>query len=416
MLRQPAGAIAGLRVLDLSRILAGPICTMVLGDHGADVIKVEPPGGDETRTWGPPFVGAEGGGPGYKGESAYYLFGNRNKRSIVLDLRTEAGQEIIRRLAGQTDVIVENFKPGTMTRWGLDYETVLRPLNPRLIYCNVSAFGPEGPRSNLLGYDVLAQAMGGMMSITGGPDAGPTRVGVAIADLTTGMLAVQAILLALASRDRTGAGQRVDVSLLESIVSLLTHLASNYLVGGIEPRRYGNSHPSIVPYQLFQCADREIYIAVGNDKQFQRLCHVMERPDLALDPRFAANADRVANRDALTAELSSELRRRPVLEWTERFWPKGVPAAPIQTLPEVFSDPQVLHRDMVISVPHPTAGQVRMTGIPIKLTQTPGAVRRPPPLLGEHTAEVLSEVGYDPATVAALEASGIIKCWQGKEG
>lgn len=385
---------------------------MILGDHGADVIKVEPPAGDDTREWGPPFAGAEAGPPGYKGESAYYLFCNRNKRSIAIDLRQPAGREIVLRLARRSDVVIENYKVGTLEKWGLGYD-VLRQHNPRLILCSITAFGSDGPYAHLPGYDVLAQAMGGMMSITGEPDGGPTRVGVAIADLTTGLLAVQAIAMALVNRERTGQGQRVEVSLLESIVSLLTHLASNYLVGGVEPRRYGNTHPSIVPYQLIRAADREIYLAVGNDRQFARLCQVLGIPEVAEDPRFRTNADRVRNRDALVELLQRELAKRTAAEWIRIFWSEGVPAAPVQTLPEVFRDPQVLHRNMVISVPHPTIGDVRMTGIPIKFMGTPGSVRRHPPLLGEHTREILAEIGYDAAEIRRLEAEGVVRSWTG---
>jgi len=408
-----SGALEGLKVVDLSRVLAGPMCSMMLADHGADVIKVEPPAGDETRTWGPPFVGREAGPPGYPGESAYYIFCNRNKRGMALDLSVPKGREVVLRLMADADVVIENFKQGTMERWGLDYETVLRKLNPRLIYANISGFGRDGPYAHLPGYDVLGQAMCGMMSITGPADGGPTRVGIAVADLSTGMFAMHGILLALAARSRTGEGQRVDCSLLESVVSLLTHLASNYLVGGVKPRRYGNTHPSIVPYQLFRAKDAEMYLAVGNDRQFQRLCQCLGLAEMALDARYRTNADRVVNRATLIPALQELLAQRTVAEWQELFWAEGVPMGPIQDLEAVFRDPQVLHRQMVLEVPHPTAGSVRTTGFPVKLSQTPASVRRHPPLLGEHTREILQEHGYSMGDIDALERASVVRSWTG---
>ena len=411
-----SGALEGLKVIDLSRILAGPFCSMMLGDHGADVIKVEPPGGDDTRQWGPPFVGAEAGSKDYRGESAYYLFCNRNKRGMVLDLSAPQGQEVLLRLIADADVVVENFRLGTMERWGLGYEAVLQKRNRRLIYVNISGFGADGPSAHMPGYDVLAQASGGLMSVTGAPDAGPTRVGIAIADLSTGMYAMQGILLALAARERTGCGQRVDCSLLESIVSLLTHLGYNYLVGGMKPRRYGNTHPSIVPYQLFLARDSHLYLAVGNDRQFQKLCACIGRPDLAQDALYRTNADRVANRDTLIPAIQSALAEHPVHYWLELFRAEGVPAAPGQDLEAVFRDPQVLHRQMVLQVPHPTAGNVRMTGIPVKLQGTPGEVRRHPPLFGEHTRIILAEHGYTQEEISALEQADVVQSCPGARG
>ena len=409
-----AGSLEGLRVVDLSRVLAGPISGMMLGDHGADVIKVEPPALDDTRQWGPPFAGADAAGApeGYRGESAYYLFCNRNKRGIVLDLSKPAGQEVALRLIDKADVVIENFKPGTMERWGLDYEDVLRKRNPRLIFASISGFGADGPYAGLPGYDVLGQAMGGLMSITGEPGAGPTRVGVAIADITSGMYAVQGILLALAARERTGKGQRADLSLLESVVSLLTHIGSNYLVGGVKPRQYGNSHPSIVPYRLFRTADGYVYVGIGNDRQFAIFTEQLGVPELAADPRYQGNANRVANRDTLEPVLEAAIARRGTAEWVKRFWEAGVPASPVDSVEQVFENPQVLHRQMLVRVEHPTipAG-VPMTGIPVKMGDTPGAVRRHPPLPGEHTREVLGELGYDGPGIAALERASIIRSW-----
>lgn len=408
------GALSGLKVVDLSRVLAGPLCAMLLGDHGANVVKVEPPALDDTRQWGPPFVGqdAPDAPSGYRGESAYYLFCNRNKRDLVLDLATPEGQAIAMRLLDEADVVIENFKPGTLERWGLGYEQVLRQRNPRLIHASISGFGADGPYAHLPGYDVLGQAMGGLMSITGEPGTGPTRVGVAIADITTGLYAMQGILLALAARERTGLGQRVDLSLLESIVSLLTNVASNYLVGGVQPKQYGTAHPSIVPYQLFSTADGFVYLAVGNDRQFQRLAEQVDRPDLARDARYGTNVDRVANRTTLIPALQEALAKRATAEWVQRFWESGVPASPVESLEQVFQNPQVLHREMLLRVPHPTieAG-VPMTGIPIKLRGTPASVRRHPPLPGEHTREILAEHGYTSDEIQALEARGVVRSW-----
>ncbi|MGH2492622.1 MAG: CaiB/BaiF CoA transferase family protein [Candidatus Limnocylindria bacterium] len=409
-----AGALEGLKVVDLSRVLAGPLCTMMLGDHGADVIKVEPLAGDDTRAWGPPFVGADApdAPDGYRGESAYYLFCNRNKRGMLLDLSRPEGREVVLRLLDRADVVVENFKPGTLEKWGLGYEGVLKPRNKRLIHAAISGFGADGPYAHLPGYDVLSQAMGGIMSITGEPGAGPTRVGIAIADISSGLYAMHGILLALAARERTGEGQRVDTSLLESVVSLLTHIASNYLVGGVKPRQYGNSHPSIVPYQLFRTADAYVYVAIGNDRQFANLVEQLGVPSLAGDARYRENSDRVANRETLLPALQSRLALRPTAEWVERFWAAGVPASPVENLEQVFKNPQVLHREMLLHVPHPTIeGGVPMTGIPVKLGGTPGEVRRHPPLPGEHTREILREHGYEEREVASLEREGVVRSW-----
>lgn len=411
-----SGALAGLRVIDMSRILAGPLCAMMLGDHGADVVKVESPEGDDTRRFGPPFVGGSADAPdGYLGESAYYLSANRNKRGVAIDLSHAEGQRIALRLLGDADVLIENFKPGTLERWGLDYERVLRQRNPRLVQVTVSGFGPSGPYAGVPGYDIVGQAMGGLISVTGEPESGPTRVGVAIADLAAALYATQGVLLAIAARERTGVGQRVDCSLLESVVGLLWQVASDHLMGGVTPRRYGNAHPTVVPYQLFRTADDVVYIAVANDRQFVKLADLVGAPSLPADPRFRTNADRVVNRASLIPVLEPLFASRSTAEWVERCWAAGVPAAPILDIPQVFADPQVLHREMLASVAHPTiAGDVRMVGIPVKLRGTPGAVVRHPPLLGEHTREILRETGLGDAEIAALEERGIVRAWPGR--
>lgn len=391
-----SGPLQGVRVLDLSRVLAGPYCTMLLGDYGADVIKVEPPGGDDTRQWGPPYLG---------GESAYYLSCNRNKRSLVLDLSTAQGREVLLRLVRQSDVLVENFKLGTMERWGVGYEELLRQENPRLVYCNISGFGRTGPYAHLPGYDFLAQAMGGLMSITGPPGGPSTKVGVAVSDLTTGMMAAFSILAALRHRDQTGVGQRVDLSLLETQVAWLANVSSAYFATERPPQWQGNAHASIVPYQTFRARDREMVIAVGNDGQFQKLCALLGRADLAADPRFATNPARVAHRSDLVEILSGLLAEADADHWVALCWERGVPAGPINSLDRVFSDPQVIHREMVQEIPHPTAGTVKQVGIPVKLSETPGEILRHPPLRGEHSREILAEAGYTDSEAEGILAS-----------
>jgi crotonobetainyl-CoA:carnitine CoA-transferase CaiB-like acyl-CoA transferase len=394
-------ALDGLRVLDLSRVLAGPLCCMMLGDHGADVIKVEPPAGDETRTYGPPFV---------ESESVYFLGINRNKRGIVLDLSTSAGQEIVRRLASTSDVLVENFKTGGMERWGLSYAT-LQALNPRLIYASISGFGRTGPYADAAGYDGALQAFAGLMSVNGEPGGEPLKVGIAVADLATGLFLNQAILLALHDRYATGLGQGVEVSLLESILALLHPHTTNYLNTGNVPRAHGNSHPMIAPYDLLPTADRPIYLPSGQDGQIRRLARVIGRSELADDPRFRTNQDRVAHRAELLAILAEELRRRPAVEWCRLLWDAQVPAGPVNTMDEVFADPQVLFREIAQDVPTEalSRGAYRTVGVPIRLSESPGRIDRPPPRLGEHTIDVLGELGYTRAEIVAFLANGVAR-------
>jgi formyl-CoA transferase len=371
----------GLTVLDLSRVLAGPYCTMILGDLGADVIKIEHPSGDDTRRWGPPFAA---------GESAYYLAVNRNKRSAVADLKAAAGAALVRRIAARADILVENFRPGTLEKLGLGLDS-LRAANPRLITLTVSGMGAGGPERDLPGYDFVVQATAGLMAITGPVDGPPSKVGVAVVDLTTGMLAANAILAALYARERSGCGQHIDISLLESQVAWLANVGSAYLVTGEEPPRYGNAHATIVPYQTFPASDGEFALAVGNDGQWRQLCAILGRPDLAGDGRFATNPLRVANRAALIPLLEQHFRARPAAEWVGLIQAAGIPVGAVRSVGQVLSDPQVLAREMVVSVEHPTIGDLRLLGIPFKFSGSPASIRRHPPLLGEHTAEVERE-------------------------
>ena len=376
--------LTGIRVLDLSRVLAGPYCTMVLGDLGADVIKVEPPEGDETRGWGPPFAG---------GESAYYLCVNRNKRGIVIDLKTEEGKNILRDLAVQSDVLVENFRPGRLKKFGLDFKT-LHKLNPRLVYCSISGFGQTGSMRDKPGYDFMIQAMGGAMSITGEPEGEPMKAGVAVADLFAGQNAVIAILAALQARALTGRGQHLDISLFDSQLGWLANVASNYLISGNLPRRHGNAHPNIVPYQSFQASDGWFAIAVGNDKQFEALCRVIGKSELVSDPRFAKNSARVENRDELIALLKPIFATRSASEWLNSLEQIEIPCGPINNLEQAFSMPQVKEREMLVTMKHPTIGDLPLVGSPLKMSETPVEYRLPPPLMGEHTEEVLRELGF----------------------
>ncbi len=372
----------GIHVLDLSRVLAGPYCTMVLGDLGADVIKVESPDGDETRGWGPPFAA---------GESAYYLCVNRNKRSIIIDFKTDEGRNILHKLIKRSDVLVENFRPGTLARSSLDFESA-SAINPKLIYCSISGFGQTGPLREKPGYDFMIQAMGGLMSITGEPEGEPMKVGVAVANLFAGQNAVIAILAALHARTQTGKGQHLDISLFDSQVAMLANVASNYLISGKLPKRYGNAHANIVPYQSFQASDAWFVLAVGNDKQFEKLCGVIGNLELVNDARFVLNSDRVKNREELIAILKPIFVQRTASEWLSLLEAAGIPCGPINTLDQVFSMPQVEAREMLIHMEHPEIGDFRLVGSPLKFSDTPVDYKLPPPRLGEHTEEVLKEL------------------------
>ena len=385
------GPLSGLRVLDLSRILAGPTCTQLLGDYGADVVKIEKPGqGDDTRAWGPPYLqGADGA---TRAESAYFVAANRNKRSVALDISTPKGAETVRALAAASDVVIENFKLGALKRYGLDHETLLAA-HPSLIYCSITGFGQTGPNAHKPGYDLLAQGYGGIMSLTGAPEGEPTKVGVGVADVVCGLYAASAILAALRHRDATGAGQHIDLALVDSQVAWLVNAGTNYLVSGQEQPRLGNQHPNIVPYQVFAASDGHVIVAAGNDAQYARLCALLGRPDLAEHADYRRNIDRIANRDALVTVLSAEIS-----QWTKRalvdaMEETGVPGGPINTVGEVFASDQVAARDMQVMVPDPDTpdGAVPVIGNPVKFSGTPVNYRNPPPKCGAHTDEVLAD-------------------------
>lgn len=393
------GPLDGIRVLDLTRVLAGPYCTMFLGDLGAEVVKVEQPGiGDDTRGWGPPFLGTE---------SAYFLCINRNKKSLALDLKSEQGIAVLRRLAERADVLIENFRPGTMERLGLN-EKELREKNPRLIYASLSGWGADGPLKDWPGYDLIVQAWGGLMSITGMPDGEPTKVGVAIIDIVAGLMLGQAILGALLARERSGTGQRVETSLLEAEVACLINAGSNYLVGGGIPGRWGNAHPNIVPYQSFKARDGYLVVGVASEGIWRRFCQAIGKPELADDPRFAKNPLRVQNRAELIRILSELFLTRDTTEWIGLLTEGGIPCSPVQTVDQVLRAPQVLQREMVAEVQHPE-GLFRMTGIPIKLSATPASIRLAPPLLGQHSEEILATwLKMEDGTITDLKNKGVI--------
>ena len=394
------GPLAGIRVLDLTRVLAGPYCTMFLGDLGAEIVKVEQPGiGDDTRGWGPPFAG---------GESAYFLCTNRNKKSVTIDFKAPEGLDLIRKLAQQADVFIENFRPGALDRLGLGEKT-LREAHPKLIYASLSGFGADGPMADIPGYDLIVQAWGGLMSITGTEESGPLKVGVAIIDLVAGLMLGKGIVAALYAREKTGAGQKIDTSLLEAEVAALINAGSNYLIGGNVPGRWGNAHPSIVPYQSFQTADSYLVLGAASESIWKRLCPAVGRPDLADDPRFAKNADRVENRKLLIDVLAEIFRTRRTSEWVTALSEADVPCAPVQTIDQVFAAPQVLHRNMLVDVEHPTAGKIKLAGIPVKLSATPASVRLPPPLLGQHNGDVLASwLKMTDTEIGALRKKQII--------
>ena len=403
----------GIRVLDLSRILAGPWCTQMLADFGADVIKIEnPDGGDDTRSWGPPFLKDKDGND--TNEAAYYMSANRNKRSVTVNLRSEEGKEVIRELAKTADVVVENFKVDGLAKLGLGAEDLMA-LNPRLIYCSITGFGQTGPKAPEPGYDYLIQGLGGIMSITGNPDgtpgAGPQRVGLAICDLTTGMYSTIAILAALQHRERTGRGQHIDMALLDVHVGWLANQAMNYFIGGQVPQRTGAWHPNLSPYQPFPCADGEVIVACGNDRQFRILTREIGVPELADDPRFVTVPDRNANREALAQIISDRMRLKPREHWLTRLPEAGVPCSGLNTIDKTFEEPQVIARGMKVEVPHPLSptGTVPNVANPIKFSDSKIAYRRAAPMLGEHTDEVLGEVlGLDAARIAALKGAGAL--------
>ncbi len=392
------GPLDGLVVVDLTRVLSGPYCTMQLADMGARVIKVEQPGrGDDTRAWGPPFIGAE---------SAYFLSINRNKESLTLDLKS--GRAVLERLLDRADVLVENFRPGTMERLGLGYAAVAARW-PRLVYCSISGFGQTGPRRDQPGYDAVVQAEGGLMSITGEADGPAFRLGVAIADIVSGMFAAQGIALALLARARTGRGQHVDIGMLDSTAALLTYQAAIYFATGQPPTRMGNRHPTIVPYETFEASDGEFVLAVGSEGLWRRFCELLDAPGVAEDPRFATNRDRVSHYEILRPLLAERIRQRSRAEWIERLMAAGVPCGSVRDVSEVLRDPQMTAREMIAAVEHAALGSVQVLGVPIKLSETPGTVRTAPPTLGQHTDQILrTDLGFSDADITRLRQNGTV--------
>ena len=393
------GPLAGLTIVDLTRVLSGPYCTMLLADMGARVIKIEQPGrGDDTRAWGPPFVGDE---------SAYFLSINRNKESVTLDFKAAEGRRILNQLINTADVVVENFRPGVMSRLALDYAT-LAERHPRLVFCSISGFGQDGPRRDHAGYDAVIQAEGGLMSVTGDADGRAFRVGVAVTDLVAGLLAAQGIALALFARERTGRGQQVDISMLDGVISLLSYHASIYLTTGAESRRVGNRHATIAPYDTFSAADGELFLAVGNDDQFGRFCKAAGLQKLLEEERFSTNPLRVANEAALKEIIEPVMRRRKRDEWIRSLADAGVPCGAVRSVPEALSDPQVSARRMIETVEHAVLGSMKVLGTPIKLSDTSASVRSAPPTLGQHTDKVLAELGLSGAEITALKTRAIV--------
>lgn len=404
-----SGPLSHLRVLDLSRVLAGPWAGQLLADLGAEVIKVERPGaGDDTRGWGPPWLPTKGEDGAQRGESAYYLSCNRGKKSVAVDITTPDGQALLRDLAARSDVVLENFKVGGLKKYGLDYDS-LKAVKPDLIYCSITGFGQDGPYAQRAGYDVMIQAMGGLMSLTGEPDGMPTKVGVAFTDIFTGMYATVAVLGALAHRDRTGEGQSIDMALLDVQVAVLANQAMNYLVSGTPPVRHGNAHPNIVPYQAFATIDGHMILAIGNDAQFARFCALAGRPELSADARFATNAARVAHRADLVPAIAAIMAGKTTAQWVAALESEGIPCGPINTLDQVFADPQVRHRGLRESLPHPTAGSVDLVRCPIRYSHMRAGATTAPPLLGQHTTQVLTDLlGLDDGRLRALHEAGVI--------
>lgn len=406
-----AGALSHIRVLDLSRVLAGPWSGQILADLGADVIKVERPGsGDDTRAWGPPFLKDESGRD--TSEAAYFLSANRNKQSVTIDFTQPEGQELVRRLAAESDILIENFKVGGLAAYGLDYES-LKAINPRLIYCSITGFGQFGPYAKRAGYDFMIQGLGGLMSLTGRSDqeegAGPVKVGVALTDILTGLYSSVAILAALTARETTGRGQHIDMALLDVQVACLANQAMNYLTTGVPPRRLGNAHPNIVPYQDFPTADGDFILTVGNDGQFRKFCEVAGHPEWADDPRFASNKARVANRAELIPLIRQATVFKTTVEWVAALEAVGVPCGPINDLAAVFEDPQVLARGLKVELPHALAGAVAQVASPLRLSDTPVEYRMAPPRLGEHTAFVLERVlGLSAEAIERLRQEGVV--------
>lgn len=406
------GALTGLRVLDLSRVLAGPWCGQVLADLGAEVIKIERPlSGDDTRGWGPPWMKTDTGES--SGQASYYQSTNRGKLSVAIDLATSEGQELVRALAASSDVLIENYKAGSLARYGLDYAT-LAEINPRLVYCSITGFGQTGPRAEEPGYDFIIQGIGGLMSITGErddlPGGGPQKVGVAFSDLMTGLYSTVAIQAALLSRERTGVGQHIDMALLDVQVATLANQSMNYLASGKVPQRFGNAHANIVPYQVFRAADRDFIIACGNDSQFVALCHSIGLPHLPEDPRFRRNADRVAHRAEIVELLSAHFLGRTADEWVASIHASKVPVGAINNIAQSLEEPQVIARGLMVKIPHPRNPQFEMVGSPIKMSGTPVEYVRPAPMLGQHTDEVLGErLGLSAEQLGQLKAGGVIE-------
>lgn len=392
--------LEGIRVLDLTRALAGPFCTLMLGDYGADVIKIEIPGaGDDTRHWGPPFVGEE---------SAYFLSINRNKRSLTLNFKDPEAIKIFLRLVENAAVVVENFTPGVMARFGLDYETV-KGVNPKIVYCSISGFGQTGPYQSRPAYDQIMQGISGLMSITGEPDGEPQKVGIAVADIGAGMWSAFAIMSAIFHREQKGEGQNIDISMMDAQVAWLTYQAATYFANEEPPKRLGAAHPTLVPYQAFMCQDgKYINVAVGSERIWDRFCQGMNKSEMKDDPDYATNGDRVRNRGKLVPYFQEIFLTRPVNDWVKDLQEFNVPCGPINDLADVFSDPQLLHREMFLEIPHPTLGSIKQTGLPIKFSLTPGGLDRHPPLLGEHNSELLKELGYGDADIERLAQQEVI--------